>query len=224
MRRDAADARRYGCNGLMGIHWRTRVLAPNLGALAQAAWTQDPWNKSPFDPLPLPARAEGPAYPSTLDFYADWATHEFGRNAGPLAAAILEKVDCKLPRPADWVDGPGGIRPDARPWSEVARDYEFVDQFATVGRLVKGAGNEARFEYWRETFAYMRAMARLNCVWGAYNKVIEKVKALKDAEARKNLALEQALPLRRELVSRLAAVYDHMLATVSTMGELGPRC
>ena len=34
MRRDAADARRYGCTGLMGIHWRTRVLGPNVPALA----------------------------------------------------------------------------------------------------------------------------------------------------------------------------------------------
>jgi hypothetical protein len=37
MREDAVDARRYGCNGLLGIHWRTRILAPNVAALAQAA-------------------------------------------------------------------------------------------------------------------------------------------------------------------------------------------
>ena len=28
MRRDARDALQYGCTGLMGIHWRTRILAP----------------------------------------------------------------------------------------------------------------------------------------------------------------------------------------------------
>jgi hypothetical protein len=33
MRRDAADALRYGCDGLMGIHWRTRILAPAVLAL-----------------------------------------------------------------------------------------------------------------------------------------------------------------------------------------------
>jgi hypothetical protein len=43
MRRDAADALRYGCDGLLGIHWRTRVLSPNIGALAHAAWDQS-WN------------------------------------------------------------------------------------------------------------------------------------------------------------------------------------
>ena len=38
MFRDAVDAHRYGCDGLMGIHWRTKILAPNVAALARAAW------------------------------------------------------------------------------------------------------------------------------------------------------------------------------------------
>jgi hypothetical protein len=40
MRRDAADAAAYGCTGLMGLHWRTEILAPNVSALALAAWDQ----------------------------------------------------------------------------------------------------------------------------------------------------------------------------------------
>jgi hypothetical protein len=40
MRKDASDALTYGCNGLLGIHWRTRVLGPNVAALADAAWNQ----------------------------------------------------------------------------------------------------------------------------------------------------------------------------------------
>ena len=44
MRRDAADALAYGCTGLMGIHWRTRILGPNVSALAHAAWEQKDFN------------------------------------------------------------------------------------------------------------------------------------------------------------------------------------
>jgi malectin (di-glucose binding ER protein)/glycosyl hydrolase family 67 len=44
MRQDAADALAYGCTGLMGIHWRTRILGPNVSALAKAAWDQKEWN------------------------------------------------------------------------------------------------------------------------------------------------------------------------------------
>jgi hypothetical protein len=46
MRRDAADALRYGCDGLLGIHWRTRILSANVLALARAAWDQS-WNTLP---------------------------------------------------------------------------------------------------------------------------------------------------------------------------------
>jgi len=42
MRADAADAKKYGCTGLLGIHWRTRVVSMNVVALAQAGWEQ-PW-------------------------------------------------------------------------------------------------------------------------------------------------------------------------------------
>ncbi len=51
MRKDAADSLRYGCTGLMGIHWRTRITSPNAVALANAAWSQSPWND--FSPRPM---------------------------------------------------------------------------------------------------------------------------------------------------------------------------
>lgn len=45
MRRDAYDAKRYHCSGLLGIHWRTRSIAPNVKALMESAWEQ-PWEVS----------------------------------------------------------------------------------------------------------------------------------------------------------------------------------
>ena len=36
--RDAHDAHRYGCDGLLGIHWRTAEIAPMVAALAEAQW------------------------------------------------------------------------------------------------------------------------------------------------------------------------------------------
>ncbi|MEW5901403.1 MAG: alpha-glucuronidase family glycosyl hydrolase, partial [Acidobacteriota bacterium] len=55
MRKDAVDALAYGCDGLLGIHWRTRLLGPNVAALAAAAWDQTPWGDS-LSPL----KEEGP--------------------------------------------------------------------------------------------------------------------------------------------------------------------
>ena len=36
---DGADALRYGCTGLLGIHWRTKVIGMNIAAVAQAGWS-----------------------------------------------------------------------------------------------------------------------------------------------------------------------------------------
>jgi hypothetical protein len=371
MRRDAFDALRYGCDGLMGIHWRTRVLSPNVAALAQAAWDQTPWARTSQSAAPavettrvpgpvggqvaafpnnviagtseaplyqtvrynlsayhLPAsnglcnvtlkfcephysaagvrvfdvqlqgravltnldifarvgkdraldfaftnvvvtngwldldfvpRVEfpsiaaiavegsgfatrincgGPAYagyaadqppvapprevfPPTRDLYEDWAVHEFGAEAGLAAAAIFQPVDCALPKPSTWVNGPGGIRPDTRPWESAKREYSFVDEFAALGPKVKGAGYRERFTYWLSTFLYLRASGELNCAWAEYNRAMEKVKQEKAAPAQSALARELALPARANLVRLLGVVYDHLLATVSTPGELG---
>jgi len=51
MRYDAADAKRLGCTGLLGIHWRTKVLMQNVAALADAAWDQS-WIPASYDTKP----------------------------------------------------------------------------------------------------------------------------------------------------------------------------
>ncbi len=47
MRYDAADAKRLGCTGLLGIHWRTKAMSQNVAALADAAWDQS-WVPADF--------------------------------------------------------------------------------------------------------------------------------------------------------------------------------
>jgi len=66
LRYDAADARRLGCTGLIGIHWRTKAMAMNVSALAAAAWDQS-WVPSTFDTTPLP--------PQTLSGAQGGTTH-----------------------------------------------------------------------------------------------------------------------------------------------------
>jgi hypothetical protein len=220
MRRDAADALRYGCDGLMGIHWRTRALGPNIGALAQAAWEQGAWAEA-YQAAAAAAPVTKPILPSTKDFYADWAPRQFGPEAGAAAAAIFEKIDGALPKPCTWIAGPGGIKPDGRPWEQVKQEYAFVDEFAALGPQVKGAGNRERYDYWLEMFLYLRAIGEVNCAWGDYNRVMERVKQQKDAAAQRDMARQLALPARVKLAGLVGVVFDHLLATVSTTGELG---
>ncbi len=360
MRRDAFDALAYGCDGLLGIHWRTRVLGPNISALAQAAWNQTPWagKISPASPaegptngvyvslpgaqipgtsepeiyrdyrdrvfgyrLPLPRGTynlklkfvegeikekgrrvfdislegkkvkekvdifasagafrpmdlefkriqvedgsldiefadrihypavagiviqnekltkkincggpavkdydpdwpETPRFASTLDFYDDWAKANFGTAAGPEIGAVFSSIDGRLPQLNIWT-GPGGIRPEPRPWEEVKKEFGFVEELASFKPKVTGRGAVERFNYWLSTFTAMRETARLECLWADYHRAEKEVKA--QAEPRKQAleAEEKLLPIREKMVRTAEAIYESLLATISTPGELG---
>ena len=357
MRRDAADALAYGCTGLMGIHWRTRILGPNVSALAQAAWDQSKWAKQETNAggvlggqvaefagaefadteddvlyqtvrydmsayrIPAPngvysvtlkfcephykekgkrvfgAKIEdkpviehldvfarvganraydltfthinvsdgmldidfvkeiefpcaaaivvqgssftkkincgGPAYKDyeadmpalpefrpVDDFYRDWASVQFGPETADAASAIFSKIDCHLPRPSNWIGGPGGYQPEKRPWETVKKEYAFVDELAALRPKVAGKGNLERFDYWLSNFMYMRAMARTCCIWSDFNNAMERVKSA-DGPEKKQAAKDVALPLRKELVQAASEAYQHLLNTVNTSGEMG---
>jgi hypothetical protein len=226
MRRDAADALKYGCTGLFGIHWRTRILGPNVSALARAAWEQAGWKVEIIDEK---TQRDMPVE----DFYEDWALTQFGPEAARPIARLFARLDggplavtrnrqeANLPRPAIWVRGPGGIRPDNRPWQEVSEEYAFVDELAKLRGQIKRAGNLERFEYWLNNFRYMRAIGKVNCTWGRYNAAMDKVGAEEDRTRQQELARQTALPIRKELVAQVADVHRYLLATVTTNGAMG---
>jgi len=54
---------------------------------------------------------------------------------------VLRELDGHLPRPADWVTGPGSIAPDTRPWEQVRKEYAFVDEMDAIRPLVEGPGD-----------------------------------------------------------------------------------
>ena len=126
-----------------------------------------------------------------------------------------------LPRPATWVDGPGGIQPDSRPWDQVKTEYAFVDELAGLRSKVRGPGNLERFDYWLNTMRYLRAVGRINCTWGRFNAAMGKVKKEQDKDRQKQLARETLLPIRRELVRQVAEAHELLLASITTTGGMG---
>ncbi len=371
---DAADAKRLGCDGLIGIHWRTKALAPNVAALASAAWDQS-WKPNGFaraaadltatkvpatgaiggstsqfqatvagtDEQPVyqtvrydtlgydiaapkgsytvtlkfnepfynqPSKrvfgvklqgvqviqgldvfarvgqnraldytfkdvvnknghvkieftkevefpsiagivVEGPGfvrkincggatwngYIGELDaprnpdpqargvpiawFYEDFARANFGDSVAREAGALFASIDgMKLPRPATWITGPGDIVADTAPWREVGLRYAFVDTLARMRPRVQGAGNLDRFDYWLDTFRYMRAMSFVGCVRGRLDLSVKVLAAEQDPGRRRQIA-EQALGTRIELARAWERLMAHVEATVSTPGELG---
>ena len=208
MLRDAVDAHRYGCDGLMGIHWRTKILAPNVAALASAGWR-----------LPAGENATGPAAQAWMaSIYLDWAQVNFGSNVAPAISAIFRELDCQMPEPSHDI---GQIVRNQTPWEEVRKRYEFVEELAGLLSEVRGAGNLERFDYWRNTFGYLRAMARLGCTLGQLDIAMAALAKEPDPEKKKQLALSRALPQRQQLPAQWQEMMTCLLAAVGSSGELG---
>jgi len=222
MRRDAVDAFRYGCDGLMGIHWRTRILGPNVAALAKAGWYQGKWAdaETKADVRDLPCE----------DFYRDWTWSQFGieqpatifmrLDGGPLHQPGKPRFT-NLPRTSDWIRGPGGIRPDFRPWEQVREAYTFIESLLDYEDSIKGAGNRERFDYWLNTFKFSAATAQLSCILGELGQAVKESQSEKTTAKQEQIITAKVLPKRIEAVKIWQEMMRLLLETAGTPGELG---
>lgn len=58
LRSDIAESHAAGCSGIVGNFWRTRSIAPNIIAMADACWEQEDWNPNfgkPYQYVPAPS-------------------------------------------------------------------------------------------------------------------------------------------------------------------------
>lgn len=138
---NAADAKKYGCEGLIGVHWRTKSLSPQMMALAAAGWN----NQVDFQ-----------------SFYDDFALTHFGPEAAKAIAAIFKNIDSQLPEVSVWLDGwPGGLKKDSTYWELNKEKFDFVAQLENLRPQIKGKGNLGRFDYYLNQFQYLRGLAKL---------------------------------------------------------------
>jgi hypothetical protein len=240
MRKDAADALKYGCDGLMGIHWRTRILGPNVSALAKAAWKYDvPEENITKDPG---TTAEGARNISAEerdlpvdDFYKDWAKSQFGPEASDRIAGIFISIDggpmynkerdirrpSNLYRIADWQGGPGGILFHTEPWETFQKKFTFIESLETIRPEIRGKGNLERFDYWLNTFRYARSIVHFGCIMGEVDSILKVLSKTPDPLVFKENIEKQVLPLRIQAGMTWVEMMGYLLQTVSTTGELG---
>ena len=233
MRKDALDALEYGCTGLMGIHWRTRVLGPNVAALAQAAWDQDAWNRDQSEESERDLPAD--------DFYHDWAESQFGKNVGGEIAFIFTRIDggplflrghnqrkANLPRGSMWYQGPGAIISAVNESvhviaskEEISEAFWFIEDLENLRSSLNGAGNIERFDYWLNTFRFARATALLGFILDELDEVVRITQQNEDRNDQARTIREVAFPLRLETTALWEEMVKTLLLTVSNTGEMG---
>ena len=201
MFRDSSDAARYGCEGMMAIHWRTAAIAPNIAALSQAGWN---YNGSTI-----------PNTPPALDaFWGDWGRDMFGGDAGAEAGRMLKEFDGKHPAINSL-------------YNSKTTDEQISACFAPLQKLeslrpgIKGAGNLERFDYWINQIRATRARAQTWVLAERLGARIVEAKAVKDPKEKSRFVREQVLPLRLAVVRNHEETIAAFVNGTKSPGEVG---
>lgn len=223
MRKDAVDSWRYGCDGLLGIHWRTRNIGPTVSALAKAAWECDTYDQNSGErDLPV------------TDFYTDWTLSEFGINDPGLVKIFTDidgkgvelkeghKGDAPL-NASDWIRGPGAlmVNKDTSNLRERIRRYDFIPQLESYRNKITGRGNLERFDYWVNALAFNKAVLETTLAQVELNYAVARIKKEQDESIRNKMVIEIAVPLRIVFAEKWKDMNRILLSIVSTNGELG---
>ena len=187
------DAKRYGCTGLLGIHWRTHAVGPQIAAMGQKSWN--------------------PELQST-EFWLDWSKASFGEAAAAEIAAVFDSVDSFLmPLVVAWADGPGKMH--AQCDATAPKKFAFVKTLEAAGSKVTGVANKGRYDYWLSTFQYMKSISDTNCAWAEFNDAMVQVN--KDKSVAKTVGVDA----RIALVKNATVMITHLQQTLTNVGELG---
>lgn len=223
MRKDAFDAHKYGCNGLMGIHWRTINVDPMASALAKAAWEFGPWQHLPRGNRDLESK----------DFYLEWAGIQFGENVAQETAELFRKLDGgplflrdqnerygHLYRTSDWNKGPGGLRIKRMGKIEMTQRFGFIEELEKIKEKITGKSNAERFNYWLNTFRYARATSELGNTFYEIDSLMSVIINDKEKES-KRIITGEVKPLRIRANEEWKAMVTLLLAAVQSKGEMG---
>ena len=198
---NSSDAFRYGCEGMMAIHWRTAAIAPNLTALAQAGWDF--------------GGASG-GKPDLDAFWADWGRGRFGGEAGAEAGRTLQKLDgCHQ-----------GINALIRGGASTT-DEQISDFFAPLRELeglrprIKGAGNVERLDYWLNLVRASQLRVRTWVLAARLAAKMADANAISEADRKLSYVRKGVLPLRLALARSYEDLIAAFVHCAKSPGEVG---
>lgn len=200
------DALKYDVNGLFGVHWRTSAVAPTITAMATKSWQRS---------LTSPS------------FFNSWCQASFGKSAGRVLAPLFSNIDgSRLPRPATWVQGPGGLFPSKGQCNQARSSYSFLRDFAAVDTSAMTTEEKERYDFWWEAFHFMFSSAKFSCAWSEAEAVIADILKVSPSDldavsAMKKSCIPSLSAKRAQMVANATQMMSHFMATVKSKSDYG---
>ncbi|MCX6880230.1 MAG: hypothetical protein NTW21_41465 [Verrucomicrobia bacterium] len=206
---DSAEALRYGCDGMMAIHWRTAAIAPNLTAQAQAGWD--------FVRSGATAAAAADNRKPAMDaFWADWGSGLFGGEAGAEAGRLIQCFDGGHLAINALVNA-GANTTDAG----IATFFAPLQAMELLRPRIQGTGNLERFDYWLNLVRATQLRVQTWVLAARLQGKIEQANQLAGADAQREFARKEILPLRLDVARHYENLIAALVRCAKSPGEIG---
>jgi hypothetical protein len=220
-RRDVDLAAGYGCQGMLGIHWRHRIVDPTAGFFARALWD---------------AALEPVRY-----YQAYAATQAAGTRAGRLAR-LLDDIDRNRKLlssfTGEFKDGHAVIRQFSGDYNEaftywagydpdpgvMASQKEVLEEFRALVAEATSPVERERLAYLAGHVEFLVPYAEAWTLASAIHRVLNKAAELKksgDAAGARQLVSTEAVPLWLRLAGEVRAAMLAFQRIVATRNDLG---
>jgi hypothetical protein len=197
---NAADAARYGCEGLMAIHWRTAAIAPTITALAQAGWRTD----IATSPVDMPR------------FWSDWGCGMFGGEPGAEAGRLFQKFDGRRQGIGELING--GINTTEDMISEF---FAPLTALEALRPRIQGVGNLERYDCWLNQLRASKLRVQTWLQSQRLKAKLKEIQALPDANEKARQARNELLPLRLAIARSYEELIATLVASARTAADIG---
>jgi len=208
---NSSDAFRYGCDGMMAIHWRTAAISPNITALARGAWNLDG-----ADGIRATARAVDGKIPGMDAYWADWGQGMFGGEAGAEVGRAMRKLDGSHLRINALIAG-GAKTTDAA----ISEFFAPLHEMELLRPRLQGVGNFERFDYWVNLVRASHLRVRTWVLAARLGSKIAEVNAIQEAGKQANVVRNDILPLRLDIARNYEAMIMAFVNCAKSPGEIG---
>jgi hypothetical protein len=213
---NSLEAHRYGCEGMMAIHWRTAAMTPNIMALARAGWDFEGSVPDTEGAVPGPGSPGAEPMPDLDAYWADWGRGMFGGEAGAEAGRIMRNFDGGHLTINSLVN-PKALPTDAR----ISEVFAPLQQMESLRSRIRGTGNLERYDYWLNLIRATDLRVRTWKLANGLSAKIAEARAIKEADQQRRFVRDQVLPLRLAVARSYEKMIAAFVSCAKSTGEVG---
>eukprot|EP00756_Hemistasia_phaeocysticola_P063578 Hpha_TRINITY_DN7051_c0_g1::TRINITY_DN7051_c0_g1_i2::g.22911::m.22911 len=211
----ARDAVKYGARGLLGIHWRTMEVAPQLHALSRLSWNSSLTATTIYSSFCLDFFGLGSTSNCTSLFLS---IDSFAKGPAPSCGAPRNPWgNCSTRLPSPNMGCCGRVSAGSVDMTQ----FDFVERFGRMRGEVQGDEDKLWwFDWWYSLFRYFRALGEAENAAEILQQSVSEAQKL-NGTVRKDFIVKNVIPRLGNVSRWWENATLHLQLSVASPGQLG---